>query len=159
MHYCFLVLSVYRILRCWVTHPIRYFVVAVEKISTFFLAYTSMALQEREDDMLDRDLASWAWTELGLHWLQTKGYKSGSFNVSQTYGPRLHSKVWVIQSFTQSFNLNTAAVELSVVKVNSLGPRYGKAWCLWNCIFAPCVLSFWSCAIYCCGCLRFLVES
>eukprot|EP00434_Breviolum_minutum_P003796 symbB.v1.2.003342.t1/scaffold172.1/size290804/8 len=31
---------------------------------------------------------------------------------------------------------------------------YGKAWCLWNCIFAPCVLSFWSCAIYCCGCLR-----
>lgn len=31
---------------------------------------------------------------------------------------------------------------------------YGKACCLWNCIFAPCVLSFWSCAIYCCGCLR-----
>lgn len=31
---------------------------------------------------------------------------------------------------------------------------YGKACCLWNCVFAPCVLTFWSCAIYCCGCLR-----
>ena len=37
--------------------------------------------------------------------------------------------------------------------------RYGKACCLWNCIFAPCVLSFWSCAIYCCGCLRILAGS
>ncbi|CAJ1345869.1 unnamed protein product [Effrenium voratum] len=31
---------------------------------------------------------------------------------------------------------------------------YGRACCLWNCVFAPCILTFWSCAIYCCGCLR-----
>lgn len=31
---------------------------------------------------------------------------------------------------------------------------YGRACCLWNCIFAPCVLGVWSFSIYCCGCLR-----
>jgi len=31
---------------------------------------------------------------------------------------------------------------------------YGQACCIYNLVFAPCVLAFWSCNIYFCGCLK-----
>lgn len=31
---------------------------------------------------------------------------------------------------------------------------YGRACCLWNCLFSPCVLVLWATSIYFCGCLK-----
>ncbi len=173
VNYGFPILSVdiHNILRCWVTHHIPYMVVT--QISTWFLVYTSMPFRREKTTCWTEILPLWSIkTELNCDCTDCKKKRHFQFQcVSNLWHPDFTRKKQLsleIPIFPSWFNGVPQPVFFSgscrVVKKRWRSSywvgvsRYGKAWCLWNCIFAPCVLSFWSCAIYCCGCLRFSVR-